>query len=280
MSPLSLSLPVETPWPKPARAECHFYHAIDLPGGETIESVEWDLRGLFDQYVGDVSLAGKSVLDVGTASGFLAFSAERKGATVTAIDCRDAFDRDVVPFAGTGRYGDPAEWHEANSLDLVRLKNSFWYAWHALGSGVRVAYLPMRELARIDERFDIVIAGAIIEHLSDPVSALGAMGRAAREKVILPFTPLARGWGMKMSPLNRWRMPQHDYVWCALTRGLYEAVFANLGFRVEFKPCRAVCTIGGVRREWTRPTIVATRVSGTPLPRAPSFRERLRSLIR
>ena len=45
----------------------------------------------------------------------------------------------------------------------------------------------LSELRRADERFDVVIAGAIVEHLSHPVSALGALERLAQEAVIIPF---------------------------------------------------------------------------------------------
>ena len=36
---------------------------------------QWDLLGKFEEYVGGVEVAGKSVLDVGTATGFLSFEA-------------------------------------------------------------------------------------------------------------------------------------------------------------------------------------------------------------
>lgn len=271
-----MRLPYEVPWPKPDRAACHFYHAFDLPGGESIPGTEWDLRGLFRQYVGDVALDGKSVLDVGTASGFLAFQAEQSGATVTAIDCREALDRDNLPFAGAARLFDFVAWQDRASADLVRLKNSFWYAWHVLGSQIRVAYLPLRELPLTEERFDIVIAGAVIEHLADPVSAIGAFCRAAREMVVLPYTPVARGPAMFMSAMNPWRQVAVDYVWWRLSRGLYEAVFANMGFTIEVRPCRAVCIIGGQRTELRRKTIIARRVSDAPLPRARRLLARFR----
>ena len=71
--------------PTPRLDECTWYHSMDLPGiGEVVGA--WDLRGRFDDYVGHVALGGKSVLDVGTANGFLSFEAEKRGATVTSFD--------------------------------------------------------------------------------------------------------------------------------------------------------------------------------------------------
>src|SRR5215471_20475326 len=89
---------VEKPWPMPARSECGWYHSMDFPNGESVVG-EWDIRGRFDQYIGNYPVAGKTVLDVGTASGFLAFEAERRGAKgATAIDARYPTDLDRIPF--------------------------------------------------------------------------------------------------------------------------------------------------------------------------------------
>jgi hypothetical protein len=58
--------------------DCFFYHAMDLPEFGLVPA-HWDLRGRFDDYVGGVGVAGKSVLDIGTATGFLSFEAEKLG---------------------------------------------------------------------------------------------------------------------------------------------------------------------------------------------------------
>jgi hypothetical protein len=125
------------PWPPPRKSECVFYHQLDLPGGETIEGV-WDIRGRFTDYVGSYPLAGKTVLDVGTASGFLAFSAERAGAIVTAHDAHTARDLQELQFRGSRYHHDRAGWLEDGEANLLATRNSFWYAWHRLGSSVEV----------------------------------------------------------------------------------------------------------------------------------------------
>jgi hypothetical protein len=65
--------------PIPAIEDCKFYHAMDLPQIGFVQGA-WDLRGRFDDYIGGVGLKDRSVLDVGTASGFLSFEAEQRGA--------------------------------------------------------------------------------------------------------------------------------------------------------------------------------------------------------
>jgi hypothetical protein len=81
-----------------AVADCDFYHTMDLPIS-WLRTGQWDLRVRFDQYVGGVSLAGRTVLDVGAASGFLSFEAERRGATVTSFEAAHAGQYRVLPFA-------------------------------------------------------------------------------------------------------------------------------------------------------------------------------------
>ena len=54
--------------------DCYFYHTMDLPGVGVMRG-HWDLRGRFADYVGGVDVEGKSVLDVGAATGFLSFEA-------------------------------------------------------------------------------------------------------------------------------------------------------------------------------------------------------------
>ena len=67
------------------RDDCWFYHTIDVPGVGTIPG-EWDLRAGVEDYLGKVTFAGKRVLELGTASGFLCFEMEKRGAAVVAFD--------------------------------------------------------------------------------------------------------------------------------------------------------------------------------------------------
>src|SRR5258708_12202619 len=60
-------------------SDCFFYHTMDLPSFGEVRG-QWDLRGRFNEYIGDVDLTGKSVIDVGAATGFLSFAAEKSGA--------------------------------------------------------------------------------------------------------------------------------------------------------------------------------------------------------
>jgi len=77
-------------------SECFFYHSMTLPDFGEIQG-HWDLRDVAHAYLGNVEFAGKRVLDVGAASGFLTFEMEKRGAEVVSFDLDDGANWDVVP---------------------------------------------------------------------------------------------------------------------------------------------------------------------------------------
>jgi len=115
---------VESPYATPREvvslADCYYYHTMNLPGIGVIPG-EWDLRKGVCAYLGHVSVAGKRVLEVGTADGFLAFEMERQGAEVVALDISENEDWDIVPYGG----------HPSNAVRLerrnhIRRTNNAW----------------------------------------------------------------------------------------------------------------------------------------------------------
>ena len=78
--------------------DCYFYHSMEIPGYGLVEG-PWDLRGGVDDYLGGVDLRDKRVLEIGTASGFLCFTMEGRGAEVVAYDLSHEQSWDVVPYA-------------------------------------------------------------------------------------------------------------------------------------------------------------------------------------
>ena len=91
-------------------ADCDFYHSMIIPGvGEIIGL--WDLRQTVDDYLGRIDFAGKRVLEIGPASGFLTIEMERRGADVVAVELREGVGWDFVPFPGEAdrRHAAPQE---------------------------------------------------------------------------------------------------------------------------------------------------------------------------
>ena len=76
--------------------DCQFYHFIDLLGIGLVGN-SWDLRRGVDQYLGHVDFAGKRVLEIGPASGFLTIEMGKRGADVVAVELPSFPGWDCVP---------------------------------------------------------------------------------------------------------------------------------------------------------------------------------------
>ncbi|MBN1433873.1 methyltransferase domain-containing protein [Candidatus Fermentibacterales bacterium] len=160
---------------------CEFYHSMDLPGHGEVEG-QWDLRRGVVDYLGNVDLAGKRVLDVGTSSGFLCFQMERMGASVVAFDLSPEQDWDFIPYGGAANPDRRA----AMKAHIERIRRGWELAHASFGSRARLVRgsvydLPVDEIGEVD----VALFGSILLHLRDPFLALQRAGRIATESVIV-----------------------------------------------------------------------------------------------
>jgi Methyltransferase domain len=160
--------------------ECAFYHQMVLPGFGTVPGL-WDLRGREADYLGRVALNGKTVLEMGTASGGLAFYMERQGADVTAYDLSDEQEWDIVPYFGY----DLLEHIAGRKEEIRKINNSFWLAHRLFHSRVKMVYGTAYALPDELGEFDICTFGAILLHLRDPFLALQRAAAHTREAIIV-----------------------------------------------------------------------------------------------
>jgi hypothetical protein len=211
-------------------SECRFYHTLDLPGYGVVRG-DWDLRDNFDEYVGHVELRGKRVLDVGTASGFLTFEAEKRGAEVVSYDMNDASILCTLPFRQNLFYQDRAEWVRQMTRAYEPMKNSYWLAHRALNSKAKVHYGILNNLPQELGRFDVVILGSITEHLSDQIAALASVSRLATDIIVVnsPVIMVEDKIAEFLPSANR---PDDDYTWWIYSLGVYREIFAMLGYAI------------------------------------------------
>lgn len=209
--------------------QCFFYHTIDLPGFGVQEG-SWDLRGRFADYVGGVDFAGKRVLDVGTASGFLSFEAERHGAReVVSFDLDTAERQMLLPFAGSAFVEDHAGWCRAQTAAFMAWKRGYWLSHRLLGSRAQAVYGDVYHPPAGIGRFDMVILGAILEHLVDPLSALRAVAALTDDLVVINtdfFDSPERVAAFK----GRADLPSLSYVFWTYSIPLYHEYMAIMGF--------------------------------------------------
>ena len=174
--------------------DCYFYHTADVPGHGVVHG-EWDLRGHEHEYLGNVPLAGKRVLEIGAASGGLSFWMERQGTDVTALDISPDHGRDLVSFPGFEL--DEARWRES----INRLNNSWWLQWRLLGSRARKVYANVYDVPAELGAVDIATFGSVLLHLRDPFAGLESALRNTSEAAIV--TDVYPGPNRLVRALNR-----------------------------------------------------------------------------
>jgi O-methyltransferase len=189
---------------------------MNVPGHGLVRG-DWTIDD-FDQYVGGINVAGKTVLDVGCASGYLSFEAERRGARVTSFDAASMAQLCQVPFLENLYFRNRDLWdaQEERGPGLRRMKNSYWYMHERLASSCSVAYGDLFRLYRSVDAHDIVIAGAILEHLNDQISAIASMARVAKETIIIGFTSVLDTDEMIAQPVTALTNPKDDITWFTL----------------------------------------------------------------
>jgi SAM-dependent methyltransferase len=202
---------------------------MSLPGiGEM--SGTWDLRPTAHAYLGGLDLNRKRCLDIGTASGYLAFEMERRGASeVVAVDAdlANIDPRDYLPFA---RGKDLVTRKTARERQLQATQRSFWLAHRALQSNVRVYYGSVYALPDDLGRFDVVMLGMILPHLRDPLLALENAARLCRDRLIVtqpaPEIDDAFAYFLPRADVDL------DRVWWSMSDTCLERMLEIVGFSV------------------------------------------------
>jgi hypothetical protein len=160
--------------------ECYFYHKTDIPGHGVVGG-EWDLRGGEEKYLGGVSFAGKRVLELGTASGFLCRYMESKGADVVGFDLCEEGVWDIVPYAQVDYRNFATNWKK----HIRRLNNGWWFCHKIFHSRAKVVYGNIYNIPETIGRVNIATFGSILLHLRDPFLALHNALRLTEETVVV-----------------------------------------------------------------------------------------------
>jgi tRNA (mo5U34)-methyltransferase len=141
---------------RPQLLEVGWYHSIELPNGDVIQGLmppEF-LHHRMELMPIPGDLSGKRVLDIGAWDGWFSFEAERRGASVTALDCIEV----------------------ENFLKARALMNS------------RADYQIMDVMEMSPARlgyFDIVFFLGVLYHLKHPLAALEKVCELTRELAIV-----------------------------------------------------------------------------------------------
>ncbi|NOT28605.1 MAG: hypothetical protein HOP16_21195 [Acidobacteria bacterium] len=158
-----------------------FYHTIDIREGLTLPG-RYDHRPFVNAY-GFPDVRGKSVLDVGRASGFFSFHFERAGAqSVVAIDLPPDRQKNVVGLD----QGDAG-------ADVGRL--DFFLPHALLKSAVKPLWLDVADISpeTVGTGYDLAFVGSLLIHLADPMGVLSKVRKVmAPDGVCVIANPIGR----------------------------------------------------------------------------------------
>jgi hypothetical protein len=210
----------------PTRDACLFYHSFTLPEGE-IDGM-WDLRGEPHRYLGEIDLAGRSVLEVGPASGFLSFYMEAAGARVTCLEPPMSHLWDVVPFDGF----DTQAWHATFHRDIEAVRNSFWYVHRALDSGVRMVEADPYHIPEGLGEFDIGVFASVLLHCRNPFDMLESAARRVRRTMVVTELYDAKLGPAPICLFQPHLGVQQVHTWWQFTPQFFVSALGLLGFPV------------------------------------------------
>lgn len=245
-------------------SECYFYHTMDIPGHGLVEG-QWDLRNGVEAYAGGVDYRAKRVLEIGTASGFLCFWMEQRGAEVVGYDLSENESWDVVPYAST-----PTDEFAAQRREIMtRINNGWWFAHRAFKSDARVVYGTVYEIPTEIGPVDISTYCSVLLHVRDPFQALYKGSLLTRHTMVVTDLIGPRDGGPAPAQTSG-GLPQMRFIpdfhtgtppetWWFLSPEIVQAFLGVLGFG-DSVVTRHVQ--GGALGEYDLFTVVAQRTAG------------------
>jgi O-methyltransferase len=159
------------------------WYASDAIGDYEVVG-QWDLRGGIREYIGKYDVDGKTVLEIGPASGYMTFAMEEMGASVTAIDTDIESPNaswDYTPSPKIDTHAPPIE----RLTDLRNLRNAFWYAHQKKKSGARVWYGDVQSLPVDFGTYDVGTLTAVLLHCRDITGIMQTVARHVTEAIII-----------------------------------------------------------------------------------------------
>ena len=179
----------EQPWKINSIDECNFYHTTEIPGHGLVDG-QWDLRDRYDEYLGGYDFAGKRVLEIGPATGFLTFRIEKTAREVVAVELpMDRSFWNAVPYENLGlARGRDKGWTAVEKQfheHIGGIRNGFWFCHERFGSNALVYHGSAENLPQSLGEFEVVLLASILLHSRSPVAILESCARLVTDTVII-----------------------------------------------------------------------------------------------
>lgn len=181
----------------------YWYHTIDLGEGLITPGL-YDYRETVRDFHFPADMRGKTVLDVGSATGFFAFEFERRGARVVSTELPSLNDLDRFPgqnVENSLRKIERMIFPDGLDLESMRpgcserelyrclLEGPFQFCKERLGSRIERCYSTIYDLSAektgVRDGFDLVFVGDVLLHTLYPLKALAALAPLCRDTLML-----------------------------------------------------------------------------------------------
>ena len=204
-----------------------WYHATELPDGTVLPGV-WDLRGHESAYLGGVDLAGKRVLELGPATGYLTFYMERMGAEVVSFEAGFDVPINTLPVKGQDQ---PDERLRVMQDTIDPNHDGWWHLHRAFGSSAKFVQGNIYDMPGDLGTFDITVVGAILLHLREPWGALSQAAQRTTETMIVT-EPLQDDLDPPESNIMRFSPSAEHHLtnWWSIYPGAVVSMLGRLGF--------------------------------------------------
>jgi O-methyltransferase len=204
-----------------------WYHATELPDGRVLPGA-WDLRGHETAYLGGVDVAGKRVLELGPATGYLTFYLERMGAEVVSFEAGFDVSIDLLPVRGVDH---PEEALRVMQDTIDRNHDAWWYLHREFGSKATFVQGNIYDMPADLGMFDITLVGAILLHLREPWGALSQAAAHTTETMIVT-EPLQDDEQPPESNIMRFSPSAEHHLtnWWSIYPGAVVSMLSRVGF--------------------------------------------------
>ncbi len=229
-----------------------WYHTIDLGQG-LITPGAYDYRDVVPAFHFPENMAGMSVLDVGSATGFFAFEFERRGASVVSVELPSFKDWDRFPgetveqmlhkfrkslidhgLHSPERVDELISNSTADDLHRILLDGPYQFCHDALGSSVERRYTRLYDLSAEtvgSDKFDLVFLGDVLLHTVNPLFALAAAASVCSGKLVLSQAmPILLDPRPAVLYVGGDVLGQDDVIWWLPNAVCLEQLLRKLGF--------------------------------------------------
>jgi len=202
---------------------------MDLPAYGTVTG-HWDLRGREAEYLGNISLRGKRVLEIGPASGCLTVFMESQGAEVMSLETSEDYPWEFFWNLTRDAPPDLASKVADHRKHMLAIRKGYTLCLSSFSSKAEVHLGSAYDLPNSVGDVDVAVIASVLLHCKDPLRIVEECARLARETVVVVEPYDARlGPGPCMSFLPSSNLHAWD-TWWSFSPALFVRVLGSMGF--------------------------------------------------